>query len=146
MLLGQIFQSFSAWQKLAGINMRPRLAYKILKYTKAVSAEYDIAESQRKALIREITGTRGGEDARIEPNTPEIQVYVSKFNEIMLTEVSLDRIDLALADVVDAVDEKDETLTVQDLALLEPFFSDYEEPTEDFRNDDGTPKTELNDA
>ena len=158
MLLGQIFQSIEAWKKLAGINMKPKLAYKVLKYTKKVSAECEIAEKQRVALIREITGTKEGEEAKIEPNSPEIQEYVRRFNEIMLLESSLSRLDLDFSDVINAVDEKDETLSVSDLALLEVFFSDYEEPVEEydenlselgpdgFGNEDGTPKTELNDA
>ena len=146
MLLGQIFQSVEAWRKLAGINMKPKLAYKVLKYTKKVSAEYEIAEKQRVALIHEITCTKEGEEVKIEPGTPGIAVYVEKFNEVMLTESTLDKIDLALGDVVDAVDEKDETLSMSDLALLEPFFSDYEEPGDEFRSKDGTPKTELNDG
>lgn len=145
MNLGTIFQSINAWKRLSAVNMKPKLAYRVLKYTRLVSAEYEIAEKQRKALIHEITGTKEGEEAKIEPGSPEIAVYVERFNEVMLTEVSLDRIDLKLADVVDAVDEKDETLTVSDLAQLEPFFSDYRVPNPDFRNDDGTPKTELDD-
>ena len=155
MLLGQIFQSINAWKKLSAVNMKPKLAYKVLKYTKKVSAEYDIAEKQRVALIHEVTGTKEGEEAKIEPDSPEIAKYVEKFNEIMLTESTLSRIDLELGDVVDAVDEKDETFTVSDLALLEPFFKDYVEPVAAEEADcascnmeedacaECTPKTEL---
>ena len=128
MLLGQIFRSLNAWNKLSAVNMKPKIAYKVLKYAKKVSAEYEIAEKQRVALIHEITGTKEGEEAKIEPDSPEIVVYIEKFNEIMQTESSLSSIDLELEDVVDAVDEKDETLSVSDLALLEPFFRGYVDP------------------
>lgn len=122
MLLGEIFQSIAAWQKLSGINLRAKLAYKLLKYTALVSAEHAIAEKQRVALIHEITGTKEGENAKIEPDTPELTEYVQKFNEVMLTESTLEQLQMDFEEVVNAVDEKDESLSVSDLAMLEPFF------------------------
>jgi hypothetical protein len=122
MKLGEVFGSVAAWRKLSGINMKPKLAYKILKYTKLVSAEADIAEKQRVSLIHEITGTEDGQEAKIEPNTPELTAYAEKFNEVLLMESDLQQLDVDFEEVVDAVDEKDESLTVNDLAMLEPFF------------------------
>jgi hypothetical protein len=124
MLLGQLFQSIEAWRKLSSVNMKPAIAYKILKYTKLVQAEHEVAEKQRVALIREVTGTKDGEDARIEPDSPEFMSYIEKFNEIMAQEVQLERIDLKLDVVVDALDGKDDVLSIADLALLEPFFKE----------------------
>lgn len=128
MLLGEIFQSIAAWQKLSGINMKPKLAYRILKYTKLVSAEHAIAEKQRVALIHEITGTKEGEDAKIEPGSSEFQEYVGKFNAVMLTESDLKQLDMDFEEVVNAVDEKEEALSVSDLAMLEPFFMGGKQP------------------
>lgn len=127
MLLGQLFQSVTAWQKLSAIPLKPSVAYRILKYTKYVSAEHEVAEKQRVALIHEITGTKEGEDAKIEPGSPEFAEYAEKFNEIMATEVKFEQIKLKLEDVVELLDDKPDALSVSDLALLEPFFSDYEE-------------------
>jgi len=141
MLLGQIFQSITAWQKLASINLKAKLAYKLLKYTNLVSAEHAIAEKQRVALIHEITETKEGEEAKIEPDTPEFKEYVEKFNAVMLTESDLKSLDVDFEEVVNAVDEKDESLTVSDLAMLEPFFTT--DPGEESRNEDGTPKEVL---
>jgi len=146
MKLGTIFQSIDAWKKLSAINMRPKLAYAVLKYTRLVSAEYEIVEKQRVALIHEITGTKEGEEAKIAANSPEIAKYVEKFNAIMVTASDLKPLDVNFEEVVNAVDSKDEVLSVSDLALLEPFFSDYAEPEDEFRNEDGTPKTELKDC
>ncbi len=122
MLLGEVFRSVAAWQKLSAINMKPKLAYKILKYTKKVSAEHDVAERQRVALVHEITGTKDGEDAKIDPDSPELATYIEKFNEIMATESDLKSLDIVFEEVVNAAEEKDGSLSVQDLALLEPFF------------------------
>lgn len=122
MLLGQVFQSIAAWQKLSGINMKPKLALKILRYTKLVSAEHEHAEKMRVALIHEVTNTKEGEQAKIEPNTPEFAAYVEKFNAVLTTESDLQPLNLDFEEVVNAVDEKDEALSVSDLALLEVFF------------------------
>lgn len=122
MLLGEIFQSIQAWQKLSGINLPAKLAYKILKYTKLVSAEHAIAEKQRVVTIREITETKEGQDATIEPDSLEFQEYVGKFNAIMQTESDLKQLDMDFEEVINAVDDKEEVLTVNDLAMLEPFF------------------------
>jgi len=130
MLLGQIFQSIAAWQKLAGVNMKPKLALKILRYTKLVQAEHEHAEKMRTALIHEVTGTKDGEEARIEPGTPELSTFAEKFNEVMLTESTLDQLDMDFEEVVNAVDEKDESLAVSDLAMLEMFFK-YNEPADE---------------
>jgi len=146
MKLGEVFQSIEAWRKLSSITMRPKLAYAILKYVKLITTEYEIAEKQRVALIHELTNTKEGEDARIEAGTPEFTEYVKRFTEIMGVESSLPRCELDFAEVVNAVDGKDDVLTVNDLALLEPFFVEFwttEEEENSFRNEDGTPKMVL---
>lgn len=120
MLLGQIIQSIGSWNKLSAIHMRPKLAYKILRYTKLVSHENEIALKQRDSLIKSITSSGG-----IQPSTPEWDKFAPQYQELVATESSLAQIDMNFSDVIEAVDERDETLTVQDLAFLELFFSDY---------------------
>ena len=128
MLLGQIFQSIQSWQKLSAIPMRAKIAYAILKYSALVSDEHALAEKQRVALIHEITKTADGEDAKIEPGSPEFAEYIEKVNAVMTVEADLKPLDVDFSEVVAAVDEKDESLSVQDLALLEVFFADYKAP------------------
>ena len=123
MKLGEIFQSIEAWRKLSSINMKPKLAYKVLKYTQLISDEHAIAEKQRVALFREVTKTKDGEDTKIEPGTPEFTKFVTGFNEIMSQESSLEKIDLELGTIIEALDGKDDALSVADLAVLEPFFT-----------------------
>ena len=122
MLLGQIHLSIKSWKKLSNVNLKPKIAYKILKYTKLVNDEYEIAEKQRVALIREITNTADGQDAKIEPDSPELVEYVREFNEIMVQESSLGQVSLGFEEVIDALDGKADVLSVTDLAILEPFF------------------------
>jgi len=122
MLLGQIFQSIEAWKKLSAVNMKPAVAYKILKYTKLVAAEHEIAEKQRIALIHDVTSTEEGAEAKIEPGSPEFVEYVTKFNEVMSQESDLPKVEIALDTIVAALDGKDDVLSVSDLAALEPFF------------------------
>lgn len=131
MQLGQIFQSIESWRKIASVNLKPKIAYAILKYTKLVSAEHEIADKQRVALIHEITGTKDGENASIEPNTPEFTEYVKKVGEVMSQESDLPGLALSFDEVIDALDGKDNVLSVSDLAILEPFFSIPETGSED---------------
>ena len=128
MQLGQIYSSTEAWRKLSSVSMHPMMAYKVLKYTKLVEAEYAVADKQRVALIHEITSTKDGEDAKIEPGTPEFTTYVERLNEVMVVESTLKLIKgVSLEDVLKAVGDKDDVLTVSDLALLEPFFKSDED-------------------
>lgn len=131
MLLGQIFSSIEAWRKLSAIPLKPSVAYKILKYTKFVGAEHEIAEKQRVALIHEVTKTKEGEDAKVEPGSPEFVEYATRFNEVMATEVKFEQIKLNLEDVVELLDDKPDALSVSDLATLEPFFQDCDDWTID---------------
>lgn len=146
MKLGIVFQSIDAWRKLSGIVMRPRFAYRILKYTKLVGIEHELAEKQRVALIHEVTGTKEGEEVKIEPGTQQFIDYVEQFNAIMETECDLPLLEMDFEEIVDAVDGKDDVLTISDLALLEQFFPGKDERVPDeFRNEDGTPKEVLDD-
>lgn len=129
MKLGQVFQSMQSWTKLASVNMKPKIAYAILKYTKLVSDEYEVVEKQRVALLHDITGTKDGEEVSVKQGTPEFLEYVTRFNEVVSQETTLPKIDLPLEDVVLALDGKDDVLSVQDLAMLEPFFLPPEEKT-----------------
>jgi len=122
MLLGQVFQSMPAWRKLSAVNMKPAVAYKILKYTKLVDAEYEIADKQRVALIHEVTETKEGDQVSIKPGDPVMTEYVERFNEVMSQEIELPKIDLDFGEVIDALDGKDDVLSIADLAILEPFF------------------------
>ena len=128
MNLGTVFQSIDSWRKLSGVNLKPKIAYAILKYTKLVSAEYEIVAKQRMALLYEITGTKEGDEVRLEPDDPVFPDFVTKVNEIMSQESTLKTINLGLEEVVDALNGKDDVLSVTDLAMLEPFFKGLYEP------------------
>jgi len=122
MQLGHIFQSIQSWQTLAALKMHPQTAYQILKYSKLIAAEYEIAEKQRVALIREITGITEG-DATIEPGTDQFTDYVTRFNEILATESDLKPYNGSLYDVLAAVGKnQDNALSAQNIAQLEVFF------------------------
>ena len=51
MKLGEVFGAMNSWRALAAVKMQPQMAYRVLKYVKLVSAEYEIIEKQRVALI-----------------------------------------------------------------------------------------------
>ncbi len=126
----EIFQSIPSWRKLSGITMKPKIAFKILRYTKLVSAEFEHIEKQRVDLAYEISGTPRNQDVKLEPDTPELLEFQRRFNEVLDTESTLPLIRLDLETVVNALDGKEDVLTVSDLANLEVFFQ-YSEPPQD---------------
>lgn len=126
----QIFQSMQSWQKLANVTLKPKIAFKILRYTKLVDAEFQHIEKQRVAIAYEVSGTEEGKDVKIEPGTPQAIEFSRRFNEVLNEESTLTLLRLDLETVVNALDGKDDVISVQDLAVLEPFFQ-YPEPPED---------------
>lgn len=123
MLLGQIFASLESWRKLSAVNMKPKIAYAILKYTALVSAEAEVIEKQRTALIYEVTCTLPGTEVKLEPDGFGWRQFVQGFNEILSQESDLEPISLSMDEVIDALEGKDDVLSVSDLARLEPFFA-----------------------
>jgi len=121
MNLGGVVQSMETWRKLASINMKPKIAYQILKYVKLVTADFNIVEEQRVALIRELAEEKDGE-IKIEAETPEWNEYVRRFNEILAVESELELLDVDFEVVIDALGDTEEVVSVSDLAILEPFF------------------------
>ena len=124
-----IFQSVQAWRKLAGVVMKPAVAFKILRYTKLVNAEVEHIEKQRIDLAYEISKVPRDKDVKLEPDTPELAEFQRRFSEVLNEESTLPLLRLDLETVVDALDGKDDVLSVQDLAALEVFFQ-YPEPPE----------------
>ena len=123
MRLGEIFQAMESWRALAAVKMQPQMAYKVLKYTKLVTAEWEIAEKQRVALIYEITGTQEGQPAKIEPGSPELAEYAERLNEVLMAESDLVQFKGSLDDVMAVVrDDESNLISVSDLATLEGFF------------------------
>jgi hypothetical protein len=123
MLLGQIFSSIESWRKLSSVNMKPKIAYAILKYTALVSAEAEIVEKQRTALIYEATGAEPGTEVKLEPESPGWEKFVAGFNDILSQESTLGPIQMDMGEVIEALDGKDDVISVSDLARLEPFFA-----------------------
>ena len=121
----EIFQSISSWHKLANVTMKPLIAFKILRYTKLIGAEHEHIEKQRVDLAYEISGTPRNQNVQLEPNTPELADFQRRFSEVLNTESTLPLLRLDLETVVNALDGKEDVLTVSDLAFLEPFFQYY---------------------
>lgn len=122
MILGQIFQSMQSWRSLSGMKMRPQVAFKVLRYTRDVEAEFALIEKRREAILREVAGVPEGE-VKLEPDTPEVAEFQKQFTEDLLIESELKSFDRKLSCVLEMVgDGQDDVLTMSDLAMLEPFF------------------------
>ncbi len=117
-----VFQSIVSWRRLSSILMQPEIALRILRYTKLVEAEYNHIEKLRVALAYEISGAAEGTEVKIDPNTSEAQEFSERFGDVLNEESDLISLRLSLDDVIHALEGEKDSLTISDLALLEPFF------------------------
>ena len=128
MKLSNVFAAKETITRLAQLKMAPKVAYRVLKFARKFDAEYAIVEKQRSALIAEISGTKEGEEAKIERGTPEFAEFVKQFGAILDVESDLAVCPLTLDALLDALEEADgNTMSVQDIAMLESFFDTEDE-------------------
>jgi len=141
---GLLLNSLGAWRRLVALRMKPKAAYEVAKYAKMIGEECDLVTQQRDALIRDLTGTKPGEPARIEEGTEMYAEFQRQNAEIMVTECDVALAPMRLAEVLDSLIESDATaLTPQDLLALDMFFlpeGEIENDEEFLRNEDGAPK------
>jgi len=124
MKLLQVYGANSVWGKLAGMRLSPKMAYDVLKFAKLVFAEYDIIEKTRVALIHELTDTVEGEAASLAPESPEFKAYVERFSSMLDVESDLKPSVLKFDALIADLDTHGNSLTLQELGALEPFFTE----------------------
>jgi hypothetical protein len=121
MKLGQVVLASDAFNHLATLRMPPQMAYRLLKYVRLLSAERELAEQRRVAIIRKVSGVSEG-NVNLDAGTPEYQQFVAEYGEALEVEVDLPELDDTLKELLDAIGTES-SLTVTDLANLEPFFA-----------------------
>jgi hypothetical protein len=68
-----------------------------------------------------------GEDATLKPGTPEYASFVAEFGAVLDTESDLKPFEMTLAVLLELLGkDQSNTLSVQDLGQLEPFFGGKE--------------------
>ena len=128
MKLANVYMARAAMNQLVQAKLSPKVAYRVLKFTRKFDVEFAIIEGQRSKLIRDISGTKEGENASIENGTPEMAEFFKKFAPILGTDCDLELCPLKFDALMDALDsEEGNVLSAQDLALLEPLFESDEE-------------------
>lgn len=122
MKLGDVFQGISAWNKLVSAEMKPALAYRLMKYANVVFEEHDLIEKKRVDIVHKVTGTKPGTQVQINTGTEEFEKYASEFTDVLEVESLIRPFRMELVDVLDGITGS-ESFSVQDLSLLEPFFA-----------------------
>jgi len=123
MKLANVFAARPAIARLVTLNMAPKVAYKVLRWSGKFDAEYSITEGQRTKLLHDISGVEVGANVAIEPGTPEFDRFVKEFNEILSVDSALAVCPMTIHALIAALDVSDSnTLSVQDIAMLEPLF------------------------
>ena len=128
MKLANVFAAKDALGRLGESKLPPKVAYRVLKFAKKFESELAIVDKQRNALIMEVSGAKEGESITLDAGTPQFDEFVAKFNEVLMTDSELALCPLkmdALMDALEAVEGN--TLSMQDIALLEVFFESNEE-------------------
>ncbi len=125
MKLLNIYIAKEAWQRLGSLKMPPHTAYRLLKYIKQVTVEGEIIESQRIKLVYSSAGANEGEPVNLEQGTPQHLRFVADFTNTLETESDLKPFSMTLPGLLDLLGkEQGNTLSAQDLSLLEPFFEE----------------------
>jgi len=127
MKLGTVFAAKEALVRLVALRMPSKVAYRVLKFSRKFDVEFGVVDEQRQKAIHEATGTKDGEDAAIENGTPEMATFFEKFAPALEVECELALCPLKFSELLDAIDaEEGNSLSAQDLALLEPLFESDE--------------------
>src|SRR5260221_9907868 len=105
------------------------LAYRLMKYERKLSAELEVCETQRQQCVCEVAGVKHGspeaDNVSLAFGTSEYESFLSKFNEFLINESDLAPVGVNMDSLVETLDSQDgNTITENDLALLEPFFCD----------------------
>ena|SRR3990167_2803647 len=129
MKLGDILASRNAWTQLAQVRLPAVKAYHLFKYMKLITAEQDIIELRRVAILRRISGAPEGVPVTLEPGTADYDTFVLEFAEFLETRSELpDFPNMNMDNFMDIIgDEDGNRLSVSDIALLEPFMHKSEE-------------------
>lgn len=126
MKLVTIWNAREAFSKLAQLKKSPKLAYRLMKYAKKFSSEFDTCEARRIECVYEAAGVEPGTpDINLLPSTPEFVSFVTKFNEFLDNESDLEPVGIGMDALVESLSaESGNVMSENDLALLEPFFQE----------------------
>ncbi len=127
MKLSEIWNARETFNRLALLRKPPKVAYRLMKYERKLSAELTLCEAQRSKCVCEVAGVDVGsieaEQVTLMPGTAEFNAFLDRFNEFLDGESDLKPLELEMDALVDALDaESGNVLSEVDLALLEPFF------------------------
>ena len=124
MKLAEIFAAKDAWSRLTNLRLPAHTAYRLLKFAKQVTAEYAVIEQQRNKLILDAADAKEGEMVTLKPGTPEFERFASEFGAVLDTDSDLKPFAMTLSALLDVIGKDAEnTLSIVDLAQLEPFFA-----------------------
>ena len=118
-----VVNSVEAWGRLASMKLNASVAYKVLKYMQRLDEEFKAFEKQRAAAVCEAAGAEPGSSVALESGSDAHGRYIGLLDELLAVEVETGKIDLSIEDILCGSGE----ISVSDLAVLEPFFSEPKE-------------------
>jgi hypothetical protein len=141
MKLLQIWNAKEAWGRFSKLKKPPGMAYRMLTYGKQIQSELEVCELQRQHCVCEAAGVEHGTpeaaattllpfDENLKPNQKYIE-FQDKFNKFLDTEAALSWVGITMQTLAEALDAGQNTISDEDLALLESFFT--EKPKADLK-------------
>lgn len=131
MKLVDVWNARNAFAVLAQLKKPPKVAYRLMKYSKKFAAEFDICEAERVALVFVVADVEPGTpNINLLPGTDEFAAFQEAFNEFLANDSDLEPVDIGMDALIDALDaEHGNVLSEAELALLVPFFQE-KKPTD----------------
>ncbi len=124
--LGDILMANASWVKLSKLNFPPMTAYKLMKYAKGIADEFQIIDNERVKIVLRVADAPEDtppEQIRIERGSPEFEKFEKEFGEFLEAPSDIAPMQMSLDSLISLLRGNDNLLSVEDLQLLEPFFS-----------------------
>lgn len=134
MKLVQVWNSAVAWQALANLKKNPKLAYRLLKYTRKIEHEIAICEKHRQSIVYELSGMEAPKDGDVlivDISTDEAKMAElnKRFNEFLQQPSDLPWIGLTMDDLVEGLSaDALNAVSENDIVRLECFFVEPAKP------------------
>jgi hypothetical protein len=121
MKLADVFASQEAWRRLSQVRLPAARAYELFKYLKLVTAEYEILEQRRVAVLRRISGAAEGMPVSLEAGTPAHDQFIMEFGAFLDADSDLQPLAMSFDKLMELLSADSNLLSVAEMALIEPF-------------------------
>lgn len=123
MKLLTLWNAKQAWATLSMLRKQPKVAYRLMKYERALNAEMETIERARTEFILKAANAEPGATVTLDVGTPELAAFNADFNAFLNTDCDLRPVGMDMDALIDVLDSQaGNVLSEAELMALEPFF------------------------